>query len=381
MRITGCKFFPVEVPRETGAISEHVLIRVDTSEGISGWGELSDMHHQHPALVPSMTVLEEEANYRIEGADPLQIRSVLDRLGDVLPEAFDLALHDLLGKILNVPVYVLLGGKRRDRIPFCYPIFPMSTSMGEDHSGEVETQIERVQRIREMGQKRIRKYIGHNLKAETAFLEAFRQTFGDEVQIKSLDLSGRFHWQEALALLQDFKRFDYQMAESVSRRFSGPHRAWERDMAGMAEVRRQLGMPISEHLNSVRMLLDYHRAGAVDVANIATCASGITKTRFLFECAAELGLRTLHGTTQELSIGTAAAAHVMASLTTVDMPCDPAGPLLYMDDCTQNRVQYEDSFLIVPQGPGLGVEVDERHLVEIASKGNRLRQMRSRPIT
>ena len=378
MKITGCRFFHVEAPRETGAISEHVMIRVDTSEGISGWGELSDMHHQHPALVPSMALLEEEANYRIDGADPYQIRNTLDRLGDVIPEAFDLALHDLLGKILDVPVYVLLGGKRRDRIPFCYPIFPMSTPAGEDHAGEVETQIKRVQRIREMGQKRIRKYIGANLKAEEAFLEAFRDAFGDAVEIKSLDLSGRFHWQEALALLQRFKRFNYQVAESVSKRFAGPHRAWERDIAGMAEVRKQLGMPISEHLNSVRMLLDYHNAGAVDVANIATCATGIAKTKFLFEFASELGLRTLHGTTQELSIGTAAAAHVMASLATVDMPCDPAGPLLYMDDCTQNRVQYEDSCLIVPQGPGLGVEVDEQHLVEIASKGNRLKQMRKR---
>ena len=38
MKITGTKFFLVETPRETGAISEHVLIRIDTDEGVSGWG-------------------------------------------------------------------------------------------------------------------------------------------------------------------------------------------------------------------------------------------------------------------------------------------------------------------------------------------------------
>ena len=54
------------------------------------------------------------------------------RLDGILAPAFDIGLHDLLGKVLDVPVYVLLGGKRRDRIPFCYPIFPMATPDTED---------------------------------------------------------------------------------------------------------------------------------------------------------------------------------------------------------------------------------------------------------
>jgi L-alanine-DL-glutamate epimerase-like enolase superfamily enzyme len=42
VKITGCKFFFVETPRENDVMSEHLLIRVDTNEGVSGWGELSE---------------------------------------------------------------------------------------------------------------------------------------------------------------------------------------------------------------------------------------------------------------------------------------------------------------------------------------------------
>jgi L-alanine-DL-glutamate epimerase-like enolase superfamily enzyme len=359
-------------------MSEHLLVRVDTDGGVSGWGELSDMHHIHPADFPDIKLMEEEANYRIEGCDPFKMGETTARLGSIAYPAFDLALYDLLGKLLDTPVYTFLGGKRRDRIPFCYPIFPMATPIGQDAGPEIEKQLRRVERIREMGQNRIRKYIGHNLEAEEQFLQGFRDAFGDTVEIKSLDLSGRFHWQDALALLQRFKKYKYMDAESVSFRKPGRNPDESFDIRGMAEVRRQLGIPISEHANSVHLILQMYEANAVDVVNISTCANGIWKTRQLFDFARTLGLRTLHGTTQELSIGTSAAAHVMATLPTIDIPCDPAGPLLYMDDVTKNRVKYEDSHLIVPDGPGLGIEVDEKHLESIRSTGKRLKQMHER---
>jgi L-alanine-DL-glutamate epimerase-like enolase superfamily enzyme len=378
MRITGCRFYHVETTRETGAVSEHLLVRVDTTDGVSGWGELSDMHHIHPVEFPSIAVMEEEANLRIEGCDPFQMGATLERLGPVAYPAFDLALYDLVGKLLDTPASTLIGGRRRERIPFCYPIFTMQTPAGEDASSEIERQLQHVKRVVDLGQNRIRKYIGYNLDAEEQWLIALRDTFGTDVEIKSLDLSGRFHWQDALAILQRFRKYDYQVAESVSRRKPGRDLPDKLDLRGMAEVRRQLGIPISEHANSFHLIRRLHDANAVDVVNLATCANGIWKTRQLFDFAAELGLRTLHGTTQELSIGTSAAAQVMASLPSIDMPCDPAGPLLYTEDCTSNRVRYEDGFLIVPDGPGLGIDVDEARLERMASKGNRLAQIRAR---
>ena len=73
MKISGTKFFMVETPRETGAISEHVMIRIDTDEGVTGWGEVSDLAHMHPMNFPDFELLEEEASRRIKGADPKNI--------------------------------------------------------------------------------------------------------------------------------------------------------------------------------------------------------------------------------------------------------------------------------------------------------------------
>jgi len=362
MKITGTRFFMVETPRETGAISEHVMVRIDTDEGLSGWGERSDLAHQHPMNFPDFQLLEEEANRRIAGADPRNISDTMGRLGGILPAAFDIGLHDLMGKMLDLPVHALLGGKRRDRIPFCYPIFPLK---GAD---DVEPNIRRVQRVKEMGFNRIRKYIGRDWDAEEEFLQTLRDTFGWEVKIKSLDLSGGFYWQEALEVLQRFKPYRYEMAESVARP--------RNDLRGMAEVRRQLGIPISEHLGDYRSIVDHYQAGAVDICNISTCGLGIRRCKALFDFAQGLGMRALHGTTQELSIGTAAAAHVLAAIDRIDIPCDPAGPILYTEDCTLNPVKYENSQIVVPDGPGLGIDVDEDHLEEIRYKETRLKQLR-----
>jgi len=85
MKITGTEFFLIEVPRETGKISEHLLLRIDTDEGVSGWGELSDLGHIHPATFPNFGALEEEFNLLIAGADPLNINDAMDRLGTVMP--------------------------------------------------------------------------------------------------------------------------------------------------------------------------------------------------------------------------------------------------------------------------------------------------------
>jgi muconate cycloisomerase len=340
------------------------MIRIDTDEGVTGWGEISDLGHGHPIDFPNFELIEEEANRRIAGADPTNIAGTQARLKGIFPAAFNIGLHDLLGKILGVSVSTLLGGQRRDRIPFCYPIF----TIPQDSDEAVEVDLQRVRRVADMGFFRIRKYIGRHLDAEERFLQRLRDEFGDRIEIKSLDLSGNFYWQQSLEFLQRFKQYRYEMAESVAKPRD--------DVRGMAEVRRQLGVPISEHLGSYSQIQLYRDAGAVDLCNIATCGAGISRCKALFDFVQGSGLRALHGTTQELSIGTAAAAHVCATVERVDMPCDPAGPILYTEDCTTKRLRYEDSCLIVPEGPGLGVEVEEDQLERIRYRGLRLKQLR-----
>ena len=76
----------------------------------------------------------------------------------------------------------------------------------------------------------------------------------------------------------------------------------------------------------------------------------------------EKGIKCLIGTDQESTLGIAGQLHVGASVPNLDLPCDPMGPMLYLDSPAKERIHAESSYLTVPTGPGLGVELDEEKL-------------------
>jgi muconate cycloisomerase len=100
------------------------------------------------------------------------------------------------------------------------------------------------------------------------------------------------------------------------------------------------------------------RANAVDVFNITIQSGGIYQAKKLFDLAEAAGLKCLISTTQEMSIGTAANAHLAAVIPQLHYAGDPVGPLLYVDDVVTEKLRYDGTRLIIPQGPGLGFEID-----------------------
>ena len=127
-------------------------------------------------------------------------------------------------------------------------------------------------------------------------------------------------------------------------------------------MRQAVELPLSEHVgeNSVAVRLARHEA--VDVFNLGVGYAGLTACRKMFGLAEIFGIKALLGSTVELSIGTAARAHVAAAVPNVDFPCYPAGPLVYREQVVRERVRYEEGQLLVPEGPGLGMELDEERV-------------------
>ncbi len=118
MKITAIKPYPVWV-----GIRNQMLVKVETDEGVFGWGE-SGLSGREKAVAGAV---EHYAQFLI-GRDPMQIGALWQEMyrsqyfegGRVLTaaiSALDIAFHDIKGKALGVPVYDLLGGKQRDRIP------------------------------------------------------------------------------------------------------------------------------------------------------------------------------------------------------------------------------------------------------------------------
>ena len=131
MRVGRVEAFAVRYPEPNndGKIRALTLVRVETDDGLVGWGE-AITGGQEASLAVAF-VVERRLAPLVVGGDPRDVTGLWSRLRDATYwdgngglvtfgiSAIDMALWDIAGKAAGVPLYRLLGGKRRDRLPAC----------------------------------------------------------------------------------------------------------------------------------------------------------------------------------------------------------------------------------------------------------------------
>lgn len=365
MKITGVVLTPLRTRRRTGSISVHVVVQLDTDEGLTGLGEISDLDCYRMHL-PDLEALQIAVEHVVLGEDPMrqaqfhlrlfaQMPTYL-RYGNTYPPfqlasqiaaGLEMAFYDLAGKALDTPVHNLLGGKVRDVIEMTYPIFPATTA--ED----IPLRLETVESLASEGMTRFRYYVGTDIDASERLLSAINDRFGERINMKAFDFQGHFYWKDTLRIFERLAPYGVDVIESVS---------WDEDYEGMAEVRRRVPVAVSEHISSYAQAMRMIKAGAVDIFNISHQSGGMWGAARLFALADAAGLQCLISTTQEMSIGTAAVAHLGATVPVLHYPGDAVGPLLYLDDVVVEPLRFEGPRLVIPDGPGLGVALDPDRL-------------------
>ncbi len=364
MRIARVELHPVRIRRETGVENEHVIVAIETDEGIVGWGEMSDLSHL-PLYRFDLALLQSALSEILVGSDPGDLNRIERRMLGFYPDeghmysrsglvrqGVDLALHDCLGRADGVPVSALLGGALRDHVPVCYPVFRLRSA------DQVPTALQRVEDKLRDGFDVIRCYVGSNPDADVAFITGFADRLAGRVRIKSLDFSNLLGWREALRATEQLTAIaDVMLVESPALRG---------DLEGLVEFRRRSRLPVSEHAHGLRHAWQLLHLGAVDILNVSPYVlGGIRPTIRASAMAEAAGASVLLGTTQELGLGTAAVAHVGAVLPALPFPADNVGPRLYTADVATPAVEFAAGQLVVPAGPGLGPTVDrsllERH--------------------
>lgn len=361
MKIQRVELFPVTTPRQTGIANQHVIVRLETADGAVGWGEMSDLSHV-PMYQFDIPELARMLQQMLAGQDPRNIAKIMDDLIRFFPDeghmysrsglvrqGIDLALHDLIGRVDGQPVYNLLGGKLRDRTRVCYPIFRMRSVE------EVAPNLEKVEEKLAEGFDLVRVYVGISPQADEQFLDGFTQRFGGRVEIKSLDFSNLVKWRTSLRLVQRYASLcEFMLVESPVPR---------NDLDGLAQFRRRCDWPVSEHVLHLHHGWQLLRQGCVDILNVSPyLLGGLQACQRLIALAESAHASVLIGTTQELNLGTAGVAHLAAAARVLDFPSDSTGPHLYTRDVVKSPVRYANSHLLVPDGPGLGVEVNEERL-------------------
>jgi muconate cycloisomerase len=350
MKITRIEAFQIETPRYYGHVSGHIIIKVHVDDGPVGLGEASD------SRADDLQAITSQYNKLLVGRDATRITEINELLrahnfrSNVsnlhLASAIDLALYDLNGKAQSVPAYMLMGGKMRDGVYCCYPIFGWQVRENFERAASY------LQRLVDLGHHLFRYYISGDSALDDRFLTEMTARFGDRIKLKQIDFSGRFDdWEVALRYAQTLRRHNPYHFEQPSH-----------SLRVCAEFTKRMDLPVSLHINNLQYGYEAVVRGACTAFNVACVSGGPTHIRRLFALAEAAGVKCLIGTDQESTIGTAAQVHIGVAMPNLSLPCDPMGPVLYTASPAKERIRAEGSCLYPPEKPGLGVELDEAKL-------------------
>jgi L-alanine-DL-glutamate epimerase-like enolase superfamily enzyme len=355
-QIAQIDVFPVTVPRAgvyalqrgpSATSSWFALVRITATDGTYGWGEcvtrVLSMHHvvadhlEAPLL--GHDVFDIDGFHRIVDAEEML---AVERLWHWNPirAALEMALYDIQGKILDVSVAQLLGGVQRTRIPTVKNI----------GIGTPDEAAERARQFVAEGYGIVKLRVGGDAARDEQRLHAVRAAIGDDVDIR-IDANQAWTWKEAIPLIE---RYDAVRLEAVEQ----PCAFW--DVDSNARVVEGTSVPIisDEGFVSVpeaRLLL---QGGGADIlhAYIGKCG-GIAPVMKIATLAGSFGVRMTLGERVPLGVSEAAHLQVAAALPELQHAC-ALGYDLNESDLLVRSVEHDGGDLIVPTGPGLGVDVD-----------------------
>jgi len=358
INITSTKiptFRPHKMNIGTTFYQENVIIRIVTDTEIIGYGEAPHMLG-HSAIGETPTtvraVLRDKIVPAILGQDPSQIENIWKLMERMVPgnnrakSSIILACYDIVGKTLNTPVYNILGGKLRDRIPLSWSLAI------NDFDSIVQEALLMVER----GWQILKLKIGRkDPMDDVEAVKRVRQAVGPEIRLRA-DANQAYDVKTAVRVIAEMAKWNLEFIEQ-------PCPAW--DLDGMASVRKISPIPImaDESIKSVhpiKALAEVIRRRAADYVSIYVCdPGGILNAKKMIILAEAFDMRGYIGGALESIIGTAAGLHLAASSPSISLGCEMSGQYLLTDGISAKKISMKDGCLLVPDDPGLGVEVDE----------------------
>ena len=365
MRITRLEAIPVRVPLKPGMVtktahgdhhtSDYVIVRVHTDERLVGLGEATVSALWSGETSKScVAALDDLIGPALVGADPTEITAIrrkmdfLIKLNPFTKAAVEMALWDIAGKALGVPVYQLLGGKVREAIPTKMMIgafeLPRVRSLAEQFLS--------------LGVRCLKVKVGLDLAGDLARVEAVRSVAGRDIPI-TIDANCGWNVTTARVALDRLRAFDLLIAEQPI----APG-----DTEAMASLRHPGGIPImaDESVFTLADAWNVLRAHAADVISIYPGKNGgIAASIEIAQVAAAAGIPCHVGSNLELGIGSAAMLHLACAVKNIESetyPADIIGPHYHESDLLAEPLDLSFDGARVPTGPGLGVSLDEEQL-------------------
>ena len=366
MKIGRVEAFAVRYPEPNndGKMRALTLVRVETDDGLVGWGE-AITGGQETSLATAF-VVERRLAPLLLGRDPRDVVGAWQQMRDATYwdgngglvtfgiSALDMALWDIAGKAAGVPLYQLLGGRRRERVPAC-----ASTIFA---TGDLDRIGREFAAFVAQGYRFVKGGWGHDLaiafgrdeRRDLAVARQVRAAIGPDVEM-IVDVVALAGWDSAHAIrmcrvLDDACRL-YWLEDPLP----------EQDIDGYRRLHAAVGTRICTgekgwHAAHYKALIE---SAAVDVIMVDPGkAEGITGSWRIIEMAAAAGL-SWNAHSWSSALNTAAALHLaVAASNTLVFELKPL-PSPMQHELVRTPIEQRDGWVAPPDAPGLGVVVDE----------------------
>ena len=367
MAIQKVDVFPLQYqePNDDYADRYVVLVRLETDDHVVGWGECISQFR--PATFATAALINNGLGGLLLGRDPLENEKIWQDLkaevwwyGDVggiaafAISALDMALWDLKGKILGQPVYKLLGGKQHERLPVCASTHPKAAeidAMAQELAGFIQ---QGYQLVKVGFGKKGHANLGVSAQRDIAFVKAVREAIGPDAGF-IVDIGAKMRWDTpyAIQMARAFLPYNLTWLEDIFQ---------PNNMLAYTHLRQavpDLRVGFGERFWN---LDDYQRLFEADVCDVILVdpgrTEGITGMHRITQLAARYKIN-MDPHSWSSAINTAASLHIAIASTNANIfemkPVE--NPMQH--ELTPTPFTHKDGWIYPPEGPGLGVEIDE----------------------
>ena len=329
--------------------ADNLLVRVDADNGLTGWGEAASAPTMTGEFVEGMVAAVRYLVPSLEGARFTAPETVSAQLARSLTgntsvkAAIDMALYDLLGKARQQPVYALLGGALRQRIP---ALWMLGTGSADSDVAEAKAKV---------AQGFVAFKIKVGVDDPLADAERTRRicTAIGTGHLISADANQGWSVEQALAYLDAINDAPLDFLEQ-------PISAG--DLAGLARIAAstRVAIGVDESIHEIADIARHHESGAAKGCSLKAIKMGGLRIvhQAAQQCQASGMKVNLACKVAESSIATAAVLHLAASIPSIDWGVSLSSQYL-ADDIVKTPLAIAHGHATVPAGHGLGIEVDE----------------------
>ena len=340
------------------------IVEISTDAGITGWGECYG-----PAAV-NRTIIETQYRNRVIGRDPFDVEVIWEDLYNRIKDygltgmtiaalsGIDIALWDIMGRAVGMPVHKLIGGAHRTELTaYATGLYFI------DMDRLVEEAVEEAHKYVEQGFRAIKMKIGlGDPKLDLRRVAAVREAVGPDVKL-AVDANHCFTVPQAIRLGRAMEELDLLwFEEPIS----------PEDHDGYVEVTRALDMAVAGGENDFTRwgFRDVVARKAMDIVQPDVCAAG-----GISECRKIAALASAHGVecvphAWGSAIGLAATVQFLAALPDTPPALRPMPPMLEFEQTpnplrdllAREPIEQRRGIVRVPEGPGLGIEIDREIL-------------------